>query len=85
VVEAGDEIDRTRFYGGTNTRAAFEYIDEQDLNVDAIIVFSDCEDYYDEIPEPSCPTLIAACIQHEHWLENIEKQADWAQVVQISR
>jgi predicted metal-dependent peptidase len=85
VVEAGDEIDRTRFYGGTNTRAAFEYIDEQDLNVDAIIVFSDCEDYYDQIPEPSCPTLIAACIQHEHWLENIEKQADWAQVVQISR
>jgi predicted metal-dependent peptidase len=85
VVEAGDEIDRTRFYGGTNTKGAFEHVDEQDLDVDAIIVFSDCEDYWDQIPEPSHPTLIAACIQHEHWLETIEKQADWAQIVQISR
>tara|TARA_R100000315_G_C5232818_1_gene143862 strand:- start:451 stop:1743 length:1293 start_codon:yes stop_codon:yes gene_type:complete len=85
VVEAGDEIDRTRFYGGTNTRGAFQYVDDEGLDVDGIIVFSDCEDYWDEIPEPSQPTLVAACVDNPHWLERLENKADWAQVVQITR
>jgi predicted metal-dependent peptidase len=85
VVEAGDEIDRTRFYGGTNTRGAFQYVDEEGLDVDGIIVFSDCEDYWDEIPEPSQPTLVAACVDSPLWLERLEKEADWAQIVQITR
>lgn len=85
VVEAGDEIDRTRYYGGTNTRLAFEYVEENDLDVDAIVVFSDCEDHYDNIIEPSCPTLIGACVKQSLWLENLEEQASWAEVVQISR
>ncbi len=85
MVEAGDEIDRTRYYGGTNTKGAFDYVEENDLDVDAIVVFSDCEDHYDKIIEPSCPTLIGACIDQPYWLENLEKQASWAEVVQISR
>ena len=85
VVEAGDEIDRTRFYGGTNTKGAFQYVDEESLDVDGIIVFSDCEDYWDEIPEPSQPTLVAACVDSPLWLERLENKAGWAQVVQITR
>jgi hypothetical protein len=55
------------------------------LDVDGIIVFSDCEDYWDEIPEPSQPTLVAACVDSPLWLERLEKEADWAQIVQITR
>ena len=84
VVDPGDEIDRTRYYGGTNTRKALEYVDEQQLDVDAIIIFSDMEDHYDDIPEPTHPTLLAACVRDQRWLDAIEEDATWATVVQVA-
>ena len=83
VVEAGDEINRTRFYGGTNTRAAFDYVDEENLNVDAIIVFSDVEDLWEDIEDPGVPTLVAVCCRRRRYLERMQEAADWAQVVEI--
>ena len=84
VVDPGDEIDRTRYYGGTNTRKALEYVDEQQLDIDAIIIFSDMEDIYSDIPEPALPTLLAACVRDQRWLDAIEEDATWATVVQVA-
>ena len=84
VVEAGGEINRTRFYGGTNTKAALNYVVDEDLDVDAIIVFSDVEDYWKDIEDPGVPTLIAACCHSSYWLNELYETADWAQIVEIA-
>lgn len=85
VVEPGDAIDRTRYYGGTNTAKAFNHLTENDISCDAIIVFSDAEDYWDRIDEPDAPTLLCACFSNDYWRGRIEKDAGWVQTLEVTR